>query len=87
MRSAFDRRVLPDPVLGLVRACQRRVPAHLAGGAGLSGAYLAHRLSGDVDLPVRPLPMMLVPLTETELRAFRDALRDRFRRLAVPQVP
>ena len=50
MLSSFDRRVLPDPVLGLVRACQRRVSAHLAGGAALSGAHLAHRLSGDVDL-------------------------------------
>ncbi len=50
MRSSFDRRVVPAPVLGLVGACQRRAPAHLAGGAALSGAYLAHRLSGDIDL-------------------------------------
>ncbi|MBI3270190.1 MAG: nucleotidyl transferase AbiEii/AbiGii toxin family protein [Planctomycetes bacterium] len=50
MRKAFDRRVLPDAVLSLVRACQRRVECHLGGGAALSGAYLAHRLSGDVDL-------------------------------------
>jgi hypothetical protein len=50
MRSRFDRRVLPDDVLELVRALQRRVPCHLAGGAALSGAHLAHRLSGDVDL-------------------------------------
>ncbi len=50
MRSAFDRRVLPDPVLRLIRACQRRAPCHLAGGAALSGAYLGHRLTGDVDL-------------------------------------
>mgnify|MGYP001578625220 CR=1 FL=1 len=50
MRSAFDRRVLSDPVLGLVLACQRRLPCHLGGGAALSGAYLAHRLSRDVDL-------------------------------------
>jgi hypothetical protein len=50
MRSSFDRRVLPDPVLELVRACQRRVPCHLGGGAALSGAHLGHRLSGDVDL-------------------------------------
>jgi Nucleotidyl transferase AbiEii toxin, Type IV TA system len=218
VRSSFDRRVVPDEALALVRACQRRVPAHLAGGAALSGAYLAHRLSGDLDLfchqaedvrllvrelpdigtesgvtielmrdagtfvrarvqlpgrdieldlvheavadvepppapiegvvvesladlraakltcilsrseprdlvdllyldragfppeedmtlalrkdggidpgvlawllgqfPVRPLPMMLEPLTEGELTAFRDALRERFRRRAVPQ--
>lgn len=50
MRDRFDRRVMPDGVLALVRACQCRVPAHLAGGAALSGAWLAHRLSRDVDL-------------------------------------
>lgn len=50
MRSAFDRRVVPEPMLRLVLACQRRVPCHLAGGAALSGAHFAHRLSGDVDL-------------------------------------
>lgn len=50
MRSSFDRRVVPEDALALVRACQKRVPAHLAGGAALSGAYLAHRLSGDLDL-------------------------------------
>lgn len=50
MLSSFDRRVLPDVVLSLVSAYQRRVSAHLAGGAALSDAYLAHRLSGDVDL-------------------------------------
>lgn len=50
MRDAFDRRVVPEPVLALVRSVLRRVPAHLGGGAALSGAYLAHRLSRDVDL-------------------------------------
>ncbi len=50
MRNAFDRRVVPDDVLALIRACQQRVPTHLAGGAALSGAYLAHRLSLDIDL-------------------------------------
>ncbi|HVY62691.1 MAG TPA: nucleotidyl transferase AbiEii/AbiGii toxin family protein [Planctomycetota bacterium] len=50
MRSSFDRRVLPEPLLELIRACQRRAPCHLGGGAALSGAYLAHRLSRDVDL-------------------------------------
>lgn len=50
MRNAFDRRVVPDAALELVRACQRRVPCHLGGGAALSGAHLAHRLSGDLDL-------------------------------------
>jgi len=50
VRDSFDRRVVPDAALELVRACQRRVPCHLGGGAALSGAYLAHRLSGDLDL-------------------------------------
>jgi hypothetical protein len=36
------------------------------------------------QFPVRPLPMMLEPLTEADLLAFRDVLRERFRRLAVP---
>jgi hypothetical protein len=50
MRSTFDRRVMSDAALEIVRACQRRVPCHLGGGAGLSGAHLAHRLSADVGL-------------------------------------
>ncbi len=50
MRSAFDRRVLSDPVLAVVRAFQRHAPCHLGGGAALSGAHLAHRLSRDIDL-------------------------------------
>jgi hypothetical protein len=41
---------MSEEVLGLVRSCQRRVDCHLGGGAALSGAYLGHRLSGDVDL-------------------------------------
>jgi Nucleotidyl transferase AbiEii toxin, Type IV TA system len=50
VRSTFDRRVVSDTVLEVIRACQRRAPCHLGGGAALSGAYLSHRLSGDVDL-------------------------------------
>jgi hypothetical protein len=42
--------VLAPPVLDFIRECQRRVPCHLGGGAALSGAYLRHRLTGDVDL-------------------------------------
>jgi len=48
--SAFDRRVVPDEILGLVRACQDRVPSLVVGGAVLGGVHLAHRLSDDVDL-------------------------------------
>ena len=50
MRESFDRRVTPTSVLDFVRACQARVPCHLGGGAALSGAYLGHRTTGDVDL-------------------------------------
>jgi hypothetical protein len=48
--SSFDRRVIPEAVLDLVRALQRRAVSHLAGGAALGGLYLSHRLSADVDL-------------------------------------
>jgi hypothetical protein len=41
---------MPEEVLELVRACQRRVPCHLGGGAALAALHLGHRLSGDVDL-------------------------------------
>jgi hypothetical protein len=50
MRKTFDRRVVPDFVLDFVRACQTRIPCHLGGGAALAGAYLGHRMTGDVDL-------------------------------------
>jgi hypothetical protein len=50
VRSEFDRRVLPERVLSLLRDVQSRVPSHLAGGAALSAAHLAHRLSADLDL-------------------------------------
>jgi hypothetical protein len=46
----FDRRVIQDATLDLVRALQRRAPSRLAGGAALSGLHLRHRLSDDVDL-------------------------------------
>jgi Nucleotidyl transferase AbiEii toxin, Type IV TA system len=57
---------------------------------------LALRKDGGIDpgilgwllsaFPVAPLPTMLVPLTEAELRAFRDDLGGRFRQLAAPGV-
>ncbi len=50
MRKAFERRVLAEDWLDLIRACQTEVSCHLGGGAALSGAFLAHRLTGDVDL-------------------------------------
>lgn len=122
MLDRFDPRVVPEAALRFVRACAARADCQLAGGAALSGAHLAHRLSGDLDLfchdreamrhlvselrdiaaevdgtvrvdrdvlawlllsfPVHPLPVMLTPLTQEQLRAYRDELAERFRRLA-----
>ena len=50
MPREFDRRVIPPAILSFIRACQERVPCHLGGGAALAGAYLRHRVTGDVDL-------------------------------------
>ena len=50
MVSEFDRRVIAPEVLEFIRACQKRVPCHLGGGAALAGAYLQHRVTGDIDL-------------------------------------
>jgi hypothetical protein len=78
----FDRRVVADDVLRFIRACQARVPCHLGGGAALSGAFLFHRLSRDIDLicheraAVRSLATALKDAaTEAggELRVVQDA--------------
>jgi hypothetical protein len=50
MRKTFDRRVVSESVLEFVRSCQEQVPCHLGGGAALAGAYLGHRMTGDIDL-------------------------------------
>jgi len=50
MRSTFDRRIVSDGALTLVRSIQARAPAVLGCGAALSGACLGHRLSHDLDL-------------------------------------
>ena len=36
------------------------------------------------QFPIEPLPVMLEPLRPEELRAFRDHLKERFRRIAIP---
>ena len=36
------------------------------------------------QFPVEPLPVMLIALDSRELLAFRDDLRERFRRLSSP---
>jgi predicted nucleotidyltransferase component of viral defense system len=80
--SSFDRRVVPEAVLDLVRALQLRATSHLAGGAALAGLYLSHRLSADVDLfchdaefvrsLVRELPDVARECA-AEIRVVRDA--------------
>jgi hypothetical protein len=46
----FDRRIVPEVLLGLVKACQALAPAHLGGGAALAGVHLGHRRTRDLDL-------------------------------------
>ena len=52
--------------------------------SGIDPGVLAWLLG---QFPVRPLPQMLEPLTEAELERFRDELRERLRRVAVPRTP
>lgn len=67
MRAAFDARIATPEVLRFIRECQSRVRCSLAGGVALSGAYLAHRLSSDIDLFFRD---------RASLRLLADALAD-----------
>jgi len=60
---------------------ERDLPIALRKDAGIDPGILAWLLG---DFPVEPLPMMLVPLTAGELSAFRDELRERLRRAALP---
>jgi hypothetical protein len=82
VHSRFDRRVLSDDAITLVRACQQHVHAPLGGGAALSAAFLSHRLSRDVDLlcdsvqDVRRLVASLPAVagsTGASIRLVRDA--------------
>jgi hypothetical protein len=50
VRDSFDRRVVSEQALTFIRECQARVACRLAGGAALSGVWLVHRLSADIDL-------------------------------------
>lgn len=47
---SFDRRVVSDELLHLVRVLQARGGGHLGGGAVLAGVHLAHRRTRDLDL-------------------------------------
>lgn len=60
---------------------ERELPLALRKDAGIDPGMLAWLLG---EFPVEPLPIMLQPLDAHELRMFRDDLRERFRRLAVP---
>ncbi len=65
-----------------------------AGHAPERDLALALRKDGGIDpgilallletFPIEPLPIMLVPLEPAELAAFRDDLRRRFKKAAVP---
>jgi hypothetical protein len=82
VRSELDPRVVPEDVAKILRACQARVPNRLGGGAALSGAFLGHRMSNDVDLVcrhaddvralVRELPE-IARETSTRIEIVRDA--------------
>lgn len=62
-------------------APERDLPLALHKDAGIDPGVLAWLLG---QFPVQPLPTMIVPLAAREVESFRDALRARLRRLAVP---
>jgi len=62
-------------------APERDLELALRKDAGIDPGVIAWLLG---QFPVDPLPVMLIPLDIAELRAFRDDLRERFRRLSVP---
>jgi hypothetical protein len=79
--KTFDRRIVPDFVLDFIRACQRRIPCHLGGGAALAGVYLGHRMTGDADLFVHDAEEMralvgILPAAATEAGINLTMLRD-----------
>lgn len=58
------------------------LPLALQKDAGIDPGVLAWLLG---QFPTQPLPMMLEPLAEEELIRFRNDLRERLHRLAVPE--
>lgn len=60
---------------------ERDLELALKKDAGIDPGVLAWLLS---RFPTTPLPMMLEPLTTEQLQEFRDALAERFRRIAAP---
>lgn len=81
--SRSEPRDLVD-LLFLERAGQRP-EAHLEDAlrkdGGIDPGVLAWLLR---SFPIEPLPMMLIPLDVATLRAYRDALAERFKKLAKP---
>lgn len=61
---------------------EKDLPLALRKDGGVDPGILAWLLG---QFPVDPLPTMLVPLTREEVATFRDVLRERFRRIAVPE--
>jgi hypothetical protein len=60
---------------------ERDLSLALRKDAAIDPGVIAWLLS---QFPVEPLPMMLVSLTTSDLRGFRDELAARFRRIALP---
>ncbi|MGH9385723.1 MAG: nucleotidyl transferase AbiEii/AbiGii toxin family protein [Vicinamibacterales bacterium] len=60
---------------------ERDLPLALRKDAGIDPGVMAWLLG---QFPVEPLPIMLQPLDPAQLLAFRDDLRERLRRLALP---
>jgi hypothetical protein len=63
---------------------ERDLELALQKDAGIDPSVLAWLIK---KLPVEPLPKMLVPLTGNELAVYRDQLAERFRRLALGELP
>jgi len=80
LREANSRDVWLFVAPGSIRALWPKLLRHL-GRTRERWAWLLRQL------PVRPLPALLEPLTEAELVEFRDALRERMRPRAVPAGP
>ena len=60
---------------------ENHLPLALREDAGVDPGVLAWLLG---SFPVEPHPSRLSTLTSDELREFRDSLRERFKRIAVP---
>src|SRR5262249_3870232 len=60
---------------------ERDLPLALKKDAGIDPGVLAWLLG---QFPIEPMPVMLLPLSANELMSFRDELRDRLKRAALP---